>query len=362
MREPPTTPVFFNPAASLNRDITVALTSATSGRTFCDSLAGVGARGVRVANEVKRKLHVAIVDFNPDSLRLARRNARVNGVTDRCAFVGEEANTFLYSRFRRTEKFDYVDVDPFGTPAPYLQAAFNAVSDGGVVSVTATDTAVLCGVHPTVALRRYWARPLNNCFGHETAIRILVNACRRYAASLDIGVMPVAAHSTKHYVRVYLRAQVGATEADSSLGAEGFVEVCRSCHNVVVSTEMLSRCPTCGGQTDAAGPLWVGPLSEEPVLSSVLRECGSLGFREAVRELERLPASDSFPPGGYSVEEVCSRLKVSSVSESEVAGALAARGFRSAPQPYERRGIKTDAGYADLEAAVKELGKRRSPG
>src|SRR5713226_10196475 len=79
-REPPTTPFFFNPAASVNRDISLAITEAVGGRTFCDSLAGVGARGVRVANELSRRMDVTMVDFNPSALRVAERSARANSL------------------------------------------------------------------------------------------------------------------------------------------------------------------------------------------------------------------------------------------------------------------------------------------
>src|SRR5713101_9359424 len=105
--EPPTTPFFFNPAASVNRDISVAITEAVSGGTFCDSLAGVGARGVRVANELSRRMNVTMVDFNPSALRVAERSARANSL--RCDFVKSEANTYLFSRFGRDSKFEFVD-------------------------------------------------------------------------------------------------------------------------------------------------------------------------------------------------------------------------------------------------------------
>src|SRR3989454_8823870 len=226
--EPPTTPFFFNPAASINRDISVAMTEAVSGGgTFCDSLAGVGARGVRVANELSRRMDVTMVDFNPSALRVAQRSARANSL--RCDFVKSEANTYLFSRFGRDSKFDFVDVDPFGTPVPYIQGAFGAAADGGVVSLTSTDTAVLCGVYPEVCKRRYSSLPLKNEFKHETALRILLNACRRIAGMNDIGIEPIAAHSTRHYLRVYARVRVGAAQADRSRAQEGVISFCESC-------------------------------------------------------------------------------------------------------------------------------------
>jgi len=64
---PPTSPVFFNPAASLNRDVSVCVTSAAGGSSFCDSMAGVGARGIRVANEVGVIERVTLVDFDREA-------------------------------------------------------------------------------------------------------------------------------------------------------------------------------------------------------------------------------------------------------------------------------------------------------
>src|SRR2546427_10466197 len=88
--EPPTTPFFFNPAASVNRDISVEITEAVGGgATFCDSLAGIGARGVRVANELSRWIGVTLVDFHPSALMVVRRHATMNTL-ELCDFARSE--------------------------------------------------------------------------------------------------------------------------------------------------------------------------------------------------------------------------------------------------------------------------------
>ena len=302
--EPPTTPVFFNPAASINRDLSVAVTSATQGRTYCDSLSGIGARGIRLAREVRRRMEVTLVDFNGSSLSLARINAKLNSVSGRCEFVRRDANAFLHSRFRRDLRFDFVDVDPFGTPIEFLQGALNACADGGLVSVTATDTAVLCGVHHQVARRRYGAGALSNCFKHETGLRIIVNACRKLAASLDIGISPVLVHSTRHYMRAYVRVEVGATKADRSCKWEGYVGVCRKCQDATTSSERQSVCGRCGGKVASAGPLWTGDLVDEKVVGAALAQCRARGFEDAAEICESVKRVNLFPPYGYSLQEI----------------------------------------------------------
>jgi tRNA (guanine26-N2/guanine27-N2)-dimethyltransferase len=351
---PPTVPAFFNPAASTNRSVSVAVTEATSGATFCDALAGVGARGVRVATEVGRSMEVFMADVNGDAVRLAARNARLNRVGGRCEALHAEANSYLYSRYGRDERFEYVDVDPFGTPVPFVQGALRATRDGGIASFTATDTAVLCGVHPRVAERRYGAAPLNNRFHHETGLRVLLNAIRREAASLDMGVRPLAAHSTRHYMRVYVRVGVGPAKAEEARAHEGYVVWCPGCGEVRSEGTPERRCETCGGKAKAAGPLWAGGVTDGGDLEGALAAAERLGLAEAAKVLHSLVGVDGFPPWSFSVEEVCSELRIPSVSDAAVAERLRSRGWRAMRQPFEKTGLKTDAARGEVVEAVRE--------
>jgi len=355
---PPTTPVFYNPAASINRSVSVAIVEATEGLTFCDALAGVGARGLRVAAEVRRSLSVTLVDINRDSIKLARRNARLNGVQGRCEFIPGEANSYLYSRYGKDEKVSYVDVDPFGTPVPYLQAALRATKDNGIASFTATDTAVLCGVHTRVAERRYGGTPVNNHFHHETGIRLLLNAVRREAASLDLGVRPVAVHSTRHYIRVFVRVDVGPSKAEATRENEGYVLSCRACGRLAEGSAPRGSCEECGARLKVAGPLWLGDLTETKTLRDAVAASERLGLPEATRVLSSLLGVDEFPPWSFSIEGICSALRIASVSDSTVAKLLRSQGYRTLRQPLEKTGLKTDARFPAVAGAVREAAAR----
>ncbi len=359
---PPSVPVFYNPAAAVNRSISVSVVVATDGRSFCDALAGAGARGLRVATEGGRDLEVTMADVNLDGLKLARRSARLNGVGLRCTLEHSEGNSYLYSRFGKDERFDYVDIDPFGSPVPFLQAALRATKDGGVASFTATDTAVLCGVHPSVALRRYGASTLNNHFHHETGLRILLNAIRREAASLDLGVTAVMAHSTLHYMRVYVRVHAGASKADEGTRHVGYVVWCLKCGHTAESrsADEVRACTRCGARTRRAGPMWLGPLTEEETARKAAVAARRLGFVEAAKVLASISGTDALPPWSFSFERACSALRIPSVSDAAVMDALNAKGWRTMRQPYEKTGVKTDADYRDVVEAVAEVAKGRS--
>jgi len=362
---PPTSPVFFNPAAALNRDVSVCLTAASDGSTFCDSMAGVGARGLRVANEVDRINHVVLVDFNGEALGIARKAAALNRVMRKCEFAQSETSSYLYSRYGRDRRFDFVDVDPFGTPVGQLQGAIRATSNGGILSVTATDTAVLCGVYPQVAWRRYGAIPLNNHFRHETAIRLLAGAVTRAAASLDTGARPVAGHSTRHYARLFFCIETGAAGGDSALGNLGYVSWCPHCGHVEASTEPKASCERCGKRARLAGPAWVGPMTDVGLLRRARRAAEETGLHKAAAVFEGLVGVEKFPPWSFSVVDTCSRLGVSTVSESEIYRRLSESGYDAMRTPFERTGIKTDADYEAfvgcVENSLKSAGARGAP-
>ncbi len=352
-KEPKTYPAFFNPAARTNRDISVAIARTTRPATFLDALAGTGARGVRIAKESSRTVRVTMVEFNATSLEIAKRNARRNRVASRCHFVHEESNEYLHSRFGRLERFEHVDVDPFGSPAPYVHGALAAAADGGIVSLTATDTAALCGTFPAVAFRRYGASVVKSEFVHEVAIRVLLGFCARMGGTLDTAIEPVAAHNTLHYLRVYFRVMRGAARSDRCLEEVGYVASCPACHENSTSPRGDSSCPRCGGRVMPIGPLWIGKLVDAKVVGEAARDCVASEWEEAAAELEALVGVDDSPPYSYSMEAITSRVRISSVRFQDVVDSLKASGHAAMRQPFDSLALKTDATYAEVVAAVR---------
>ena len=359
---PPTAPVFFNPAASLNRDVTVAITSAAGGGTFCDAMAGVGARGIRAANEVGSMSEVSLVDFNDLALGLARRSASLNRVRGRCSFSVSETSSYLHSRFGRDQRFDFVDLDPFGSPVRQIQAGLSATAEGGVLSVTATDTAVLCGVHRSTCVRRYGSTSINNHFHHETGVRILLAALAKRGGAGDVGVEPLAAHSTRHYIRVFVRVKPGAAAADASLGELGHISWCPACGDVQECEAASTACSACGRRTRVAGPLWTGEVSDESLVEAAREDALERGLAKAAGVLGGLLGSNRFPPWSFDIDRICSGLGVPTVSEAAVNGALARAGHRAMRTPFEKTGVKTDASFTEVVRAVEEAEREGARG
>ena len=83
---PPIKPAFFNPKAKTNRDFSIIAYAAflkkfEGPKIFLESLSGVGARGLRVANELKIE-KMKINDLNPTALELAKDSSKLNNLNN----------------------------------------------------------------------------------------------------------------------------------------------------------------------------------------------------------------------------------------------------------------------------------------
>jgi tRNA G26 N,N-dimethylase Trm1 len=59
---------------------------------------------------------------------------------------GDLVDLLYASRNGGQGSFDIIDIDPYGTAAPFLDGACMAVTQGGLLSITCTDMPVLSGV------------------------------------------------------------------------------------------------------------------------------------------------------------------------------------------------------------------------
>ncbi len=324
---------FYNPAMRLARDLSVLVLggfiSQGSGKaSVCDAMSSLGARGIRFANEIPGT-HVLLNDVNLDAVTLAKRN------TDRlelrnCDFRMGRLETLLADN-----RFDWVDVDPYGTPAPFLDVAVGAVLDGGVLAVTATDKPALCGVYPEVCQRRYNARPLHQPIMWEVATRILMGAVARAAGRRDRFIEPMLSHSTEHYVRVYARIRDGAEQANRDANNSAYAWI-----DGTLARHFEARPPP---QGDYAGPLWAGPLSDTDLIDRLIAKPTIKLARDATKLLALLREESEAPPLYYTIDEFTRAAKTDAPRLDRLVDALRNEGHVAARTHFTPRGIKTDA-------------------
>lgn len=375
LEEPEKFPVFFNPRGKFVRDVSIICYKAyldsnqRSPRvTFADSLAGVGARGLRVAKEVEGIDSIFLNDINSRALEMGRRSAALNSIEHKCTFSRREACSFLLSRAENSgERFDITDVDPFGTPSDYIDCAIRSVKDGGLLSITATDSAVLCGVYPEVALRKYLALPIRTEYSHEVGLRLLFGLAAQMAMRLETGIEPMFCHHNMHYFRAYLKVKVGNPYSRANEKKLGFILHCFNCGSRRIKSReeyFMQRtkadiesetsknprevgCPSCGKRRLAvAGPLWIGGIS-------------SPDFEAKCRSISELSVfnPELANPLYYDVNLVKLGSGLSMPKIGRIVAELNSRGYPASRTRLNPNGVRTDATKEVLREIVLELAR-----
>lgn len=336
---------FYNPRMKLNRDIGVAMARALGLVQYVDALSASGIRGLRVAKEANVQ-EVTLNDVSPRACELIRRNSLRNGLD--CETTCSNANVLLHERH-----FQAVDLDPFGSPSPYLSSASRSAQS--YLFVTATDTAPLCGAHFHSGVRKYMARPLRTDYHREMGARILLGLAARELARLDKAMQPILTHVTDHYVRTYLRVVGGAKAADECLEKMGYVEHCPGCGSFALLFEPRPEgiCAHCHGKTILAGPLWLGKIQEPDVICRALE---NLDSSARARKLLETCVAEVDVPMYYDHHSICERLNITPGRIDDVVEALCKLGYKSSRTHFCGLGIKTSAPLKVVEDAASCLG------
>jgi tRNA (guanine26-N2/guanine27-N2)-dimethyltransferase len=287
--EPSLAPVFYNPEMVENRDITMSLLKAiliSWGKefNFLDPMAATGVRGIRfaleVANQSGKDVNLFMGDISPIAVELMKHNLRVSGVDSihniSIQVNHMEANEQMYHLRRSGVALNYIDIDPFGTPAPYIHAALQSVNNGGIVGITATDIAVLEGKYPNTLFRRYGVRGVKSLISKEVAIRVLLSFVLRVAAIYDRYVDPLLSYHIKHYVRVFVKVFDGALKSSIYLDkCIGKMWHCPNCsfsyfEKLDYTSQKEMKCPLCGGDMTIISPLWICDLVDAKYVKETL--------------------------------------------------------------------------------------------
>jgi tRNA (guanine26-N2/guanine27-N2)-dimethyltransferase len=354
---PPKTPAFFNPAAKLNRDLSMlayrAIAPSLPAKTFADSFTGIGARALRVAAEVPEIEQVYGNDVNSIAIAAAREAADLNSVATKCHFSIDEVCKFLLHGDSDGERFGIVDLDPFGTPAKHIDCVLRAVLGDGLVSITATDTAVLCGVYPEVCVRRYYGRPLNNSYGNEVALRLLLSLLALTASRLELAIRPVFVHATMHYLRVYATVSASSSEANDVYSNIGYIMHCFNCGHRFMSKEYdgKAKCELCNSTLRVGGQLWTGPFHDKEFVKKML---GQNPDSKCKKVLDVSLEEISEIPYYFRADEISSKLKTNPHSVQRIIEKLQSAGFAASKTPLNPGAFKTDAGISQILDVLKK--------
>jgi tRNA (guanine26-N2/guanine27-N2)-dimethyltransferase len=270
------------------------------GITILDALAATGLRSIRYMKEVPGVKEVVVNDKEEAAVEAAHRNVEYNKVeAGRVRPQLGDAMAVMYSHSDPPERqFDVIDLDPYGTASPFLDAAVQAVADGGMLCVTCTDMAVLNGNHPEVCWAKYRAVPTKGKYMHEMSVRIVLNALELAANRYRRYIQPVLSVAVDFYCRVFVRVFTSPAEVKNSMlklsyvyqsvGSPSFYlqpvgRLVGNNYQGSVGPACPAECPETGQGFRVGGPIWSAPIHD---------------LEWVAEALERLEAHDDYAPGG----------------------------------------------------------------
>ncbi len=305
-----------------------------------DAFCASGIRGIRYALESDKKVELTFLDLVSEAREVVESNLTRNGLRGRII-----TNNFISYARTTADRYDFVEIDPFGSALPFIDAGVYLVGKRGYVSITATDTQVLCGANQRACRKYYSASSLNNYFCHETGVRLLIATIARKALEQNKGLECMLSLAKRHYIKVIVRVSRGNLHSTKTLERIGYMQFCRDClwfGRYEIGEKAF--CANCGRKTVVIGPLWLGNIQDEGILSSMLKKCQDPGILKQIEMMK----NDDLGLFFYDMHMFCKAHKLKLKSLKDVLECLREKGFNCGRCYFKPNGIKGNFSYTDF--------------
>jgi len=345
---PPKEPAFFNPKARVNRDFSIIVYAAFLKRfqgpkIFLEGMSGIGARGLRVSNELKVE-NTIINDLNPTALKIAEYSANQNNLKN-IEFSENEVCRFLSNHSKKGARGSIVDIDPFGSPAAFFDCGIRATMHGGIFSSAATDLQVLNGLFQEACKRKYGGVPVRVEYGNEMAIRLVLGCLRMVAARLGVEIIPIFVESEMHYYRTYVKV-LNRPDQKENLG---YIIHCRNCGHRKTAIEQEKECELCKSKTSIAGPLWIGSIFDKKFIQNMLIEIPNLKIDKVCEKtIQKCLVESEMPATYFTLDEIASKMKASPPKLEKAIQNLEQNNFMASVTAFNPTGFRTSANINEI--------------
>ncbi|KAK2710527.1 tRNA (guanine(26)-N(2))-dimethyltransferase-like isoform X3 [Artemia franciscana] len=351
------------------------------GVALLEALAASGLRSIRYAKEAGGFRSIIANDLSRAAVESMKTNIEYNEVSHLISTSENDATALMYQRRRRADRFNAIDLDPYGSPTPFLDAAIQSISDGGLLLVTATDMAVLCGNSQETCFYKYGSLPLRTKACHEMALRILLQHVQSFATRYGRYIRPILSVSVDFYIRIFVQVFSGNRECKRTASETAMGFLCTGCETQsfqylnTVSIEnnnekfgrttgppVSSSCKHCGSSHHIGGPFYMGPLHDQSFLRDLLNNIktdpeplGTVKRLEGVLTMAMEELSDV--PFYYLLDQMSSKVKVTMPTAKQFRSAICNAGYRVSMSHCAQNSIKTDAPPSFLWDIFRELAK-----
>ncbi len=343
---------FYNPKMHFCRSFfSLAVGTIDKKITLTDGFCASGIRGIRYFCENNNIAGANFIDASSDAIALCKKNLEKNNLN--AQLIESDFNKGI-----REIESDLIEIDPFGTPVPYLFDAVRSLRNKkeAYLSITATDVAVLCGPHKDACIKNYHSKSLNNEFTHENGIRILLKRICETLLEFNFGIEPLVSLSDQHYLKVFLKINKGDIFARKSISNLGFTFFCHKCSNRISGSEMQANCAICNSKMLYSGQLWTGALHSKGTIKkmkAINKKRNYLHKEKISKILDFIEGEIGFPPYYFDLHQL-SRLKKKKFIPKidDAIKKLEGNGFLAKRTHFSQNSIKTNAKIKEIEESI----------
>lgn len=190
-----------------NDEATEAHTSYRPQFTILDALSATGLRALRYAHEIPFATSITANDMSSKATHSIALNVQHNKLESKIGANTGNAIAYMYG-FVGRKGFDVIDLDPYGTAAPFIDSAIQAIADDGLLCVTCTDSAIFASHgYLEKTYSQYGGLPFKGEPCHEGGLRLLLHAIASSAGRYGMAIEPLLSLSIDYYIRVFVRVR-----------------------------------------------------------------------------------------------------------------------------------------------------------
>ncbi|PPQ98817.1 hypothetical protein CVT24_003371 [Panaeolus cyanescens] len=328
--------------------------------TILEALSATGLRSIRYAKEIPLVKYVIANDLSPAAVEAMKRNVEINGL------AGEKDNeeswkvrvnegdacSLMYQHREEKKRVDVVDLDPYGTAAPFIDASVQV---------------------PGLFFSNYGGLPVKAEYCHEAALRLLLHTLTTSASRYGRYIEPLLCLSIDFYIRVFVRVHTSPIEVKKALPKNSTFYICTTCQsyheqplgkmvakasgpdgknvNYLFKTQagplVPEKCTECASPFHIAGPMWSGSLHDPDFVGKVLQHVkdnessyGTAGRMKGMLTLAKEELDEKFY---FTPSKVASFFHCTTPSLDDVASALLNAGYRVSRSHACPGSLKTNA-------------------
>jgi tRNA (guanine26-N2/guanine27-N2)-dimethyltransferase len=390
--------------------------------TILDALSATGLRALRFAQEIPFATDITANDMSQNAVDSIRLNVKHSKLEDKIKAKTGNAMAYMYS-YCDKKGYDVIDLDPYGTAAPFLDSAIQAINTDGLLCVTCTDSAIFASHgYLEKTYSQYGGLPLKGEPCHEGGLRLVLHAIASSAARYGMAIEPLLSLSIDYYIRVFVRVRKSPNDVKLLAGKTMIVYHCDSgCgawstqflarnkvtankigdklykHSLAAGPSADEHCQHCGFKTHLAGPMYGGPLHNVGFIERVLAQLNEVD-RETYPTHDRIegmlhtamdeitlgvkqdkpnganntqlldplipktdPAIQDHHPFFFIPSSIAKVLHCSAPGLAPLRGALRHAGFKVTMSHCKPGSIKTDASWKDIWHIMLEWVRQRAP-